>query len=160
MNDAGEKIAGAVAAIFGVAVIAIIVSQRATTASVLQSFFAGLSNLIGVAISPITGQSVSGLGAGGLTGGQWAQGGTPGYASSASGFGGFNIGGILGGASGMLGGIGGLGGILGGGGGGGGLGSIGSIFGGGGDSGGGDIPFGISSGSADSWASVAADSFL
>lgn len=73
MSDTGEKIAAGVGAIIGLAVLAIAISQRANTANVLGAFFGGLSNLIGVAISPVTGQSVSGLSAG-LTGGAWQNG--------------------------------------------------------------------------------------
>lgn len=61
MNDAGEKIVGIIGAIIGLAVLAIVISARANTANVLASFFDGLSNLVGVAISPITGQQVSNL---------------------------------------------------------------------------------------------------
>jgi hypothetical protein len=72
MDEAGKTIGGFIAAIIGLAVLAIVISSRANTVAVLQSFFSGTANLIGVAISPITGQSVSGLSAGGLTGGSWS----------------------------------------------------------------------------------------
>jgi hypothetical protein len=79
MGEIGEKLSAAVAGIIALAVIAIVISQRANTTNVLAAFFGGVSNLIGVAISPITGQSVSGLTAGGsstgLTGGGWQTGG-------------------------------------------------------------------------------------
>lgn len=71
MNNVGEQIAGLVTAIVGVAIVALIVSYNAATTSVISAFFGGLSNLVGVAISPVTGQSVSGLSAAGLTGGSW-----------------------------------------------------------------------------------------
>lgn len=72
MSDVGEKISAAIAAIIGVAVLALVLSQRATSASVIGAFFTGMSNLVGVAISPVTGQSVANLTGGGLTGGVWS----------------------------------------------------------------------------------------
>jgi hypothetical protein len=77
MGDIGSKIAGGIATIITLAVIAIVISARANTSNVLLAFFGGMSNLIGVAISPVTGQSVSGLSATGvsttgLLGGNWA----------------------------------------------------------------------------------------
>lgn len=125
-----------ISGIIGLAVVALVVSQRANTANVLKAFFSGVSNVIGVAISPVTGQSVSGVGAAGLTGGNWqayslASAG-PSTATGTGPTGGFNIGGLLGGGSP-------LGGLLGGGGGGGGIGGLDvtSLLGGiGGDAGG------------------------
>lgn len=131
MNDAGEKVVGIIGAIIGLAVLAIVISARANTANVLASFFGGLSNLVGVAISPITGQQVSNLS--GLSG---SGGGL------VSGFG-VNLG--LGNSNGGFNlNLSGLGSILGGGGGGGGSSGIGSLF--GGSSGGGAQDF-IDSGS-------------
>jgi hypothetical protein len=68
MNDIGQRIAGGIAAVFTLATLAIIISTKANTPNVLGTFFGGLANLIGVAISPVTGQTVSGLGASSLTG--------------------------------------------------------------------------------------------
>lgn len=92
MNDVGEKVMGIIGAIIGLSVLAIVISSKANTASVLSSFFGGLSNLIGVAISPVTGQTVSNLSAG-LSGGSWSG------SSSTSGFSlnssyGVNVGGL------------------------------------------------------------------
>jgi PRD1 phage membrane DNA delivery len=89
MRDIGEAVAGIIAAIVGVAVIGLIVSSKANTSNVLTAFFGGLSNLVGVAISPVTGQTVQGLTTG-LQGGSWQGGGS-------SGSGGFNPLSILGG---------------------------------------------------------------
>ena len=118
MSNMGERIVGFVGAIVALAVVAILISAKSNTPNVLGAFFGGLSNLIGVAISPVTGQTVAGLSAAGLTSSgltgqpaQWAQ--TIGSSSGTSGSLG-GIGSILGG-----GGSGGLGGILGGGAGGG-----------------------------------------
>lgn len=100
MDDIGSKLSAIVASIIGLAVLAVIVSQGANTANVLQAFFGGVTNLIGVAISPVTGQSInSGTG---LTGGAWQAGGIgggySGFASSTSG-----SGGLFGGGGGLLG---------------------------------------------------------
>ena len=74
MDDIGAKISAIIAGIIGLAVVALIVSQGANTMGVIYQFFGGLSNLIGVAISPVTGQNVAGLSAGGLGGGSWTTG--------------------------------------------------------------------------------------
>jgi hypothetical protein len=110
MNDIGEKIAAGIAAIIGLAVIALMLSNKANTVNVISAFFGGLSNLIGVAVSPVTGQSVSGLSAAGLSGGTWqtgsgGTGSTSAFSAGGSG-GGFNIGSLLGGAGSLLGGSG------------------------------------------------------
>jgi hypothetical protein len=84
-SDIGEKVTAGISAFIGLAVVAIVISQRANTVNVIGTFMAGITNLIGVAISPITGQSVSGLSAAGLTGGSWTT-GLSGFASNASGF--------------------------------------------------------------------------
>lgn len=126
MGDIGEKITGMIAAIVGLAVLAIVISQRANTANVLGAFFGGLSTLIGTAISPITGQTPAGSNTA-LSGGNWA--GSSGAGTSQFASSGFNpmsllsgggMGNILGGSSGsgsggidiasLLGGIGGSGG--------------------------------------------------
>jgi hypothetical protein len=128
MGDFGEKLAAGVAALIGLAVIAIVISQRANTANVLGSFFGGLSNVIGTAISPVTGQSVAGL--------------TTGQSGQLLGGGGYYTGGSFAGPTGNAGTLGfNLGGLFGGGGGGGGFNiggllNLGSLFGGSG--GGGD----------------------
>lgn len=51
----GVQIAGFVSAIIGVAIIAVVLSQGATTVNVLGTFFSGLSQLLGIVISPVTG---------------------------------------------------------------------------------------------------------
>lgn len=89
MDDIGTKISVIVGSIIGLAVLAVVVSARANTTNVIGAFFGGVSNLIGVAISPVTGQSVS---AGtGLQGGPWqagGAGGTSGFAVNLGGGGG------------------------------------------------------------------------
>jgi hypothetical protein len=85
-ENVGETIAAGVAAIIGLAVIALLVSQRANTANVIGAAAGGLSNLIGVAISPVTGAQ-TGAGATGLAGGSWTAGGTYSGFAIAPGFG-------------------------------------------------------------------------
>jgi hypothetical protein len=55
MDKLGETITGIVAAIITVTIVALIVSQGSTSVGVLTSFFQGLTGLLGVAISPVTG---------------------------------------------------------------------------------------------------------
>jgi hypothetical protein len=54
MDDIGGKITGIIAAIISLAVLAVVVSQGANTASVIGSFFSGVTSLLAVAISPVT----------------------------------------------------------------------------------------------------------
>jgi PRD1 phage membrane DNA delivery len=141
MNDVGQKIGAFIAAIIGLAVLAIVISARANTVNVLGAFFGGVTNLVGVAISPVTGTSAAGAG---LGGGSWeGTGGSPyasGFALPATGGGGggaFGLstpGGFNLGVSGVGDILGGLGSLVGGGGGGGGslFSGLGSMFGGGG----------------------------
>ena len=76
-NSVSQDIAAAVTGIIGLAVIAVVVSNGANTANVVKAVGGGLSNLIAVAISPVTGKAPTGTAAS-LTGGQWALGGTGG----------------------------------------------------------------------------------
>lgn len=99
MNNVGQTVSGILAAIVSLAVLAIVISSRANTVNVVSAFMGGITNLIGVAISPITGASVSNLNGGGLAGGQWqtgqsySNGATSGFASSSAAAG--NIGGVF-----------------------------------------------------------------
>lgn len=45
--------------VIGVAVLAVILSPRATTAAVIQASASGFSNALGVAMSPVTGANVT-----------------------------------------------------------------------------------------------------
>ncbi len=106
MSDVGEKISAAIAAIIGVAVLALVLSQRATSASVIGAFFTGMSNLVGVAISPVTGQSVANLTGGGLTGGVWSGSSTASNSTGSTLTGAANlVGALTGGGLGALGGL-------------------------------------------------------
>lgn len=51
-------------AIVGVAIIAVLVSQRAQTGSVITAGGNAFSNALSVAVSPVTGSSTGGLGVG------------------------------------------------------------------------------------------------
>lgn len=53
-----EGIITIVLAIVTLAVISVLVSKKAQTPQVLQSFFSGIGNSIGVAQSPVTGENV------------------------------------------------------------------------------------------------------
>jgi hypothetical protein len=57
MDKFGETVTGIIASIITVTIIALIVSQGSTSVGVLTSFFQGLTGLLGVAISPVTGQT-------------------------------------------------------------------------------------------------------
>ena len=58
MNAFGEGIVTIVLAIVGLGIISALVSRKANTAGVVQAFASGIGNDIGVAQSPVTGQSV------------------------------------------------------------------------------------------------------
>jgi cell shape-determining protein MreC len=51
-------------AIVGVAMIAILISQKANTAKVIQAFSTGTSQVLGTALSPVTGQGSASQGMG------------------------------------------------------------------------------------------------
>jgi PRD1 phage membrane DNA delivery len=93
MDKFGETVTGIIASIITVAIIALVVSGGSTTVGVLTSFFQGLTGLLGVAISPVTGQTSqfanTGLQSSGLF--QTSLGGV----SSGINSGGVNIGGTL-----------------------------------------------------------------
>jgi hypothetical protein len=55
--EAGVTIAGLIA---GIAIVSVLVSKNAQTAAVVQSVASGYANNVAVAISPVTGQSISG----------------------------------------------------------------------------------------------------
>jgi PRD1 phage membrane DNA delivery len=61
VSGIGKGIVGMISAVIGLAILAVILSQGATTVNVLRSFFSGLSSLIAVAVSPITGGNTQAL---------------------------------------------------------------------------------------------------
>lgn len=60
MSNIGEQITAILVAIIGVAILAVILSPRSQTANVITSASEGFSQMLGVAVSPITGQGFSG----------------------------------------------------------------------------------------------------
>ena len=50
-----EKFTGILASIVGLAVLAVLVSKKAQTSSVIQAAGSGLSNVIAAAVKPVTG---------------------------------------------------------------------------------------------------------
>jgi len=58
MNSFMESASTIALAVIGLAIVAVIISKKSNTANVIQSAASGLANNIGVAISPVTGQSV------------------------------------------------------------------------------------------------------
>ena len=70
MNNFGAGVVTVIAGILGLAIVAVVVSQRAQTPQVLQSGGSALAAIISAAVSPVTGSggstgfgSVLGLGA-------------------------------------------------------------------------------------------------
>lgn len=64
MQGIGNGVVTVLVAVIGLATIAAIVSRRADTANIVDRALSGTSNLIGSALSPITGGSVGqGIGA-------------------------------------------------------------------------------------------------
>lgn len=63
MNDSlqhiGGMITGIVVGVIALAMIAVLVSQRATTADVIGSSGSALTNVIAAAVSPVTGNTVT-----------------------------------------------------------------------------------------------------
>jgi len=82
MDKFGQDVTAIITAIITVAVIAVVLSNGANTVNVILSFFQGMTALLGVAISPITGQSVNSGGS--LTAG-WSNTGTGGFSTSVNG---------------------------------------------------------------------------
>ncbi|HEY6018431.1 MAG TPA: hypothetical protein VIY48_00570 [Candidatus Paceibacterota bacterium] len=63
----GDQIVAILTAIIGVAIIAVIVSNRSNTSNVISSAANAFSEALGTAVSPITGTANAGMG--GFTGG-------------------------------------------------------------------------------------------
>lgn len=61
MTDWTHAIIAVVVAIISLATLSVILSKQAATKDVISASATGLSQLIGQAVSPITGQSYSGL---------------------------------------------------------------------------------------------------
>ena len=110
MSDTGKMIAGILTAIIGVAIVAVLVSANSQTSNVLTAFGGAFGNILDVAVSPVTGNTVAPQVSGGAAGfGGFS--GSNGFGNLLGGVGGLTN--MLGGSGGMgmLGGIGGMGGI-------------------------------------------------
>ena len=59
MNNITEAVLTIVTAIIGVAVLALLISPKATTSQVIQAASSGIGNMLAVAQSPVTGNSVT-----------------------------------------------------------------------------------------------------
>lgn len=59
MNSMTEALVTIVAGITGVALVATLVSKNANTAAIIQNVASGYGNSLAVAVSPVTGSSVS-----------------------------------------------------------------------------------------------------
>lgn len=60
MSDLTEKVTSILVLIVGVAILAILVSNKANTVGVIQAAASGFGNALNVAVSPVTGSTVSG----------------------------------------------------------------------------------------------------
>lgn len=58
MSQFWEGVVSIIAVFAGVAIVSVLVSKNAQTPAVAQSFFSGVGNDLGVAISPVTGANV------------------------------------------------------------------------------------------------------
>lgn len=58
MSSFMEGLVTIVLAIVGVAMVAVLVSRNARTPEVAQSFFSGIGNSLGAAMSPVTGANI------------------------------------------------------------------------------------------------------
>lgn len=58
MQNVGNSVAGFVASIIGLAILAVVLSQRSATVSVLSAFFGGLTQLVSAAVAPVSGGAV------------------------------------------------------------------------------------------------------
>ena len=67
MSEVGSALTSIIMAVIGVAIIAVLVSQKAATANVLQAGGTAISNVLGAAISPVTGSSGIGINIPGVT---------------------------------------------------------------------------------------------
>lgn len=60
MNAITESIVTVATLVVGVALLALIVSRRSNTAGVIQAAASGFGNVLNVAVSPVTGGSMTG----------------------------------------------------------------------------------------------------
>jgi hypothetical protein len=65
MGNVGPLVVSVIAGVIGLAMVAVLVSQKANTASVISGAGTALSQVIGAAVSPISGQSSNQFGSAG-----------------------------------------------------------------------------------------------
>lgn len=94
MDKFGETVTGVIASVITLAIIALVISQHATSVGVLTSFFQGLTGLLGVAISPVTGTTSQFANTGLQSSGLFQSGGGYGVNSGGVNLGGVNLGGL------------------------------------------------------------------
>jgi 6-phosphofructokinase len=54
LKQIGSTITGLITAVIGIAILAVILSNRSATVNVIGTFFSGLSNLLQVTLQPVT----------------------------------------------------------------------------------------------------------
>lgn len=59
MSEFAQGILFGISGVIGLAIIAVLVSQKSQTSGVIQSAAAGLSQIIGAAVSPVTGAATT-----------------------------------------------------------------------------------------------------
>lgn len=64
MSQTMEAVVTILTAIVGVAILSVLVSKKSNTAGVISAGSAAFGNALGIAVSPVTGSTVSGLGGG------------------------------------------------------------------------------------------------
>lgn len=57
MSEFGSSLVAIIMAVIGVAIVAVLVSQKAQTGTVLTAGGTAISNVLGAALSPVTGSS-------------------------------------------------------------------------------------------------------
>lgn len=72
MEHIGPGVVAVISGVIGLAIVAVIVSRNAQTPSVLSSAGSALSQVIGAAVAPVTGNSFGGSGAASIFGGPGA----------------------------------------------------------------------------------------
>lgn len=72
MGNAGPLIVSVIAGVIGLAMVAVLVSQKAQTSTVLQGAGTALSSVISAAVSPISGSSTNSYGSSNYSGGSIA----------------------------------------------------------------------------------------
>lgn len=64
MGNFAPAVVGVIAAVIGLAIVAVVVSKNAQTSTVIQSAGSALSSIIGAAVSPVSGNATNPFGGG------------------------------------------------------------------------------------------------